>query len=72
MANLNTNMTLIRAEAELRRRYEAALTYAVQYGGSAWNDVVTLQRQLTLYRRALGMEPVVLEWRPRVPKELAA
>ena len=76
MAKLNTNMTLIRAEAELRRQYEEALSYAVCYDGSTWDDVERLQRQLNLYRSALKMEPAVLQWRPRVlqaeREELAA
>jgi hypothetical protein len=69
MAKLNTNMTLIRAEAELRRQFEEALTYAIQYDGPTWNDVERLQRQLNLYRTALNMEPAVLQWRPRVLQE---
>ncbi len=69
MAKLNTNMTLIRAEAELRRQYEEALTYAVRYDGATWDEVEPLQRQLNLYRRALAMEPAVLQWRPRVLSE---
>lgn len=76
MAKLNTNMMLIRAEEELRRQYEEALTYAIRYDGATWGDVERLQRQLNLYRRALEIETEALQWRPRVlqeePEELAA
>ncbi len=74
MAKLNTNMMLIRAEAELRRRFEAALDYSIRYGRD-WEDAERLQSQLNRYRRALGVVPLDFIWRPRLTadeRELAA
>ncbi len=72
MSRLNTNMTLIRAEAELRRRFEEALDYSARYGGGV-EDAERLQRQLNLYRGALNIVPFDFVWRPRlyVEEEMA-